>query len=90
MIYGGIHMAIIRPSADLRNHYKEMSELVKSTNEPIYITVNGKEDTALISSDTLNELYATIELLTKLNRGLQDINEGKVTSLSDMKKKYGL
>lgn len=83
-------MAIIRPSADLRNHYKEISELCKSSNEPIYITVNGKEDTALISSDALNELYETIELLTKINRGLQDINDGKVVPLSEVKKNFGL
>ena len=83
-------MAIIRPSADLRNHYKEISELCKSSNEPIYITVNGKEDTALISSDALNELYETIELLTKINRGLQDINDGKAVPLSEVKKNFGL
>ena len=83
-------MAIIRPSADLRNHYKEISELCKSSNEPIYITVNGKEDTALIGSDALNELYETIELLTKINRGLQDINDGKVVPLSEVKKNFGL
>ena len=83
-------MAIIRPSADLRNHYKEMSELCRSTNEPIYITVNGKEDTALVSSEVLNELYETIELLTKINRALQDVNDGNLVSLSEMKQKYNL
>lgn len=83
-------MAIIRPSADLRNRYKEISELCKNTNEPVYITVNGKEDTALISSDALNELYETIKLLSKLNRGMQDVIEGRITPFEDVKKKYGL
>ena len=83
-------MAIIRPSAELRNRYKEISELCKSTNEPIYLTVNGKEDTVLLSSQALNELYETINLLTKLNRALQDVNEGSLTPLSEIKKKYGL
>lgn len=83
-------MAIIRPSADLRNRYKEISELCKNTNEPVYITVNGKEDTALISSDALNELYETIKLLSKLNRGMQDVIEGRITPFEDVKKKYDL
>lgn len=83
-------MTIIRPSADLRNRYKEISELCKNTNEPVYITVNGKEDTALISSDALNELYETIKLLSKLNRGMQDVIEGRITPFEDVKKKYGL
>ena len=83
-------MAIIRPSADLRNKYKEISELCKATNEPVYITVNGKEDVALISSDVLDELYETIDLLTKLNRSLKDINDGRLTPSSEIKKKYNL
>ena len=83
-------MAIIRPSADLRNKYKEISELCKTTSEPIYITVNGREDTALLSSDVLNELYETINLLTKINRALQDVNENRLAPLADIKKKYNV
>ena len=83
-------MAIIRPSADLRNHYKEISEICKSLNEPVYITVNGKEDTVLISADTLGEMQETIDLLMMLNRSLQDINEGKEYSLDEMRQKFDL
>ena len=76
-------MAIIRPSADLRNHYKEISEICKQTNQPIYITVNGREDTAIVSASLIDELYQTINLLQELNKGLQDINEGKIISLEE-------
>lgn len=44
-------MAIIKPSADLRNKYKETSELCKLTQGPVYITVNDKNDTAIIASN---------------------------------------
>ena len=80
-------MAIIRPSADLRNHYKEISELCKSTQQPIYITVNGKEDTALIASSVLDELYQTLDLMQKINQGIADVNAGRTISLADAKKK---
>ena len=79
-------MAIIRPSADLRNHYKEISELCKSSNEPIYITVNGKEDTALVSVSLIDELYQTIRLMRMINQGLNDIQEGQTMTLEEVKK----
>ena len=79
-------MAIIRPSADLRNKYKEISELCKVSQEPVYITVNGKEDTAIISSKVLDELYQTINLMQKINEGISDVNACKVVSLEEAKK----
>lgn len=87
MIYGDVYMAIIRPSADLRNKYKEISELCKLTEEPVYITVNGREDTAIISSKVLDELYKTIELMQKINEGIIDVNNQRFMSLEDAKKK---
>lgn len=76
-------MAIIRPSADLRNKYKEISELCKLTQEPIYITVNRKEDTAIISSRALDELYQTIDLMQKINEGIADVQAGRTMSLEE-------
>ena len=40
---------IIRPSAALRNDYAGISELAKSTSEPIFITKNGEGDLVLMS-----------------------------------------
>jgi PHD/YefM family antitoxin component YafN of YafNO toxin-antitoxin module len=79
-------MATIRPSADLRNKYKEISELCKVTQEPIYITVNGKEDTAIIDSHVSDELYQTIDLMQKINEGIADVNAGRTISLDEAKK----
>ena len=80
-------MAIIRPSADLRNHYKEISELCKSSNEPVYITVNGREDTVMVSAKLLNELYQTMNLIKEINKGLDDIANGREMDLSEAKSK---
>ncbi len=80
-------MAIIRPSADLRNKYKEISELCKLTQEPVYITVNGKEDTAIVASHVLDELYRSIDLMQKINEGIADIANGRMMPLSEAKKK---
>ena len=39
----------IRPSADLRNHYSEISKLCKENKEAVIITVNGRGDTVTLS-----------------------------------------
>ena len=41
-------MEIIRPSADLRNRYAEISKTCRETRKPVYITVNGRGDTVLL------------------------------------------
>lgn len=73
-------MAIIKPSADLRNKYKETSELCKLTQGPVYITVNDKNDTAIIASNVFN-------LMQKINEGIADVNRGKIMSLEEAKDK---
>ena len=67
----------IRPSAELRNNYPELSRLCKQTGQPVYITVNGKGDTALISIAALDELYARLDLYEKLSMGMRDIEIGR-------------
>lgn len=39
----------IRSSAGLRNQYKEVSDLARTTGEPIYITINGAGDGVFMS-----------------------------------------
>ena len=80
-------MALIRPSADLRNKYKEISELCKTTGQPVYITVNGREDTAIVDSKIIDELYQTIKLMQEINQGIADVNTGRIMSLEDAKKR---
>ena len=50
-------MAYIRPSADLRNNYNEISKLCHQTNQPVYITKNGYNDLVILS----NEAYEKYE-----------------------------
>ena len=42
-------MPDIRSSAELRNHYNEVSDFCHSYNEPVFITKNGKGDLAVMS-----------------------------------------
>lgn len=49
-------MATIRPCADLRNNYNEISRICHETREPVYITKNGTNDLVVLS----DEVYETI------------------------------
>lgn len=81
-------MPNIRPSADIRNNYPELSRLCKETGQPVYITVNGKGDTALISIDALDELYARISLYEKLSVGIRDLEEDRVKTHEEVFSKF--
>lgn len=78
----------IRPSAELRNNYPEMSRLCKQTGKPIYITVNGKGDTALISITALDELYARLDLYEKIALGIKDIESGNTKTHEEVFAKF--
>lgn len=81
-------MPNIRPSADIRNNYPEISKLCKESGRPVYITVNGKGDTALIDIAVLDELYARIDLYEKLAAGLHDVEEGRMKSHEEVFAKF--
>ena len=63
----------IRPSADLRNHYKEA----------VIITVNGRGDTVSLGYEEYNRMKARIELLELLAEGEEDVNAGRVAPMEE-------
>ncbi|MGM9582521.1 MAG: type II toxin-antitoxin system prevent-host-death family antitoxin, partial [Phascolarctobacterium sp.] len=52
-------------------------------NEPVFITKNGKGDLAVMSIDAYEELVARSELYAKVQRGLDDVQAGRVISADD-------
>ena len=81
-------MPTIGPSSDIRNNYQEISRLCKETGKPVYITVNGKGDTAIMDIEALDELYARLELYEKLTEGLKDLEEGRVRTHEEVFSKF--
>jgi len=70
-------MPEIRPSADLRNSYNEISEFCHKFEEPVYITKNGRGDLAVMSIDVYEKLAGRFELHRLLGEGLEDIKAGR-------------
>lgn len=54
-------MALIRPCADLRNNYNEISKLCHETGQPFFITKNGYNDLVLLSNDAYEDMVETKE-----------------------------
>ena len=70
-------MPTIRPSADLRNKYNEISKFCHDHTEPVFITKNGQGDLAVMSIETYEALIGKADLYQKIEDGIQDqeINE---------------
>lgn len=75
----------IRPSKDIRTNYAQISALTRQN--PVAITVNGKEDTILLSHEDyqeqlhyINELEARLAVYSHLAQAMDDIKLGRVHS----------
>ncbi len=73
-------MPTIRPSADLRNNYSEISDFCHKYPEPVFITKNGQGDLAVMSIETYELLAGKTQLYSLLDEGLKDDKEGRVNS----------
>lgn len=71
----------IRPSADLRNHYNEISKQCKDDKEAVIITVNGRGDTVSLAYEVYQNMKARIELLEVLAEAEDDVKNGRVAPI---------
>ncbi len=73
----------IRPAADLRNHYSEISRQCREGKEAVIITVNGRGDTVSLSYEEYKNMKSRIELLEILTEAEDDVKNGRVAPISD-------
>lgn len=78
----------IRPSKDIRTNYAQISALTREN--PVAITVNGKEDTVLLSHEDFEEqkkyisdLEARLAVYAHLAQAMDDIKLGRVQSADE-------
>jgi prevent-host-death family protein len=70
-------MPIIRSSTDLRNNYNEISTFCNESNEPVFITKNGRGDLAIMSIDLYDQLIHRDELYRLLQEAEADYETGR-------------
>ena len=56
----------IRPVSDLRNKFSDISKLVHETNEPVYLTKNGRGDMVVMSLEAYEQNLFESEIFLKL------------------------
>jgi prevent-host-death family protein len=67
----------IRPVSDLRNNFSEISRQVHDTNEPVYLTKNGRGDMVVMSMDAYEQDRYESEVYLKLKEA--EIEAGSTT-----------
>ena len=84
------------PLADVKNRLSEVIERVASENDRVTITRNGRPAAVLMSPADLESLEETLAVLSDsrelaaLRRGLEDLNAGRATPLSQLRAELGL
>ena len=76
------------PVSDLRNYNKVLSHV--SYGNEVALTKNGKAQYAIIEIEELGRLRAERWLMSELRKSEMDIAAGRVTSLEDVRKEFGL
>jgi len=78
----------IRPSKELRTNYNQISTLTRSN--PVAITVNGKEDTVVLSHEDfvdqqqyISELEARLAVYAHLAQAMDDVKLGRTQALDE-------
>ena len=76
-------MPVIRPSADLRNSYNEISDFCHEHAEPVFITKNGKGDLVVMSIETYELLSGKLELYSLIGTGLDQVKQKKIKPMKE-------
>lgn len=77
-------MLNIKSSTDLRNNYSEISKICHETEEPMFITKNGRGDLAIMSIDSFNKMFfGKNELYNYLEASEESVRNGKTSLLEE-------
>lgn len=81
----------IRPSRDLRSNYSQISALTRQN--PVAITVNGREDTVVMSHESfmeqqnyIAEMEARLQVYAHLAQAEDDVKLGRVQPIEDVRR----
>ncbi len=75
----------IKPSAAIRQNYNEISELCRTTGEPVYLTKDGEGDLVVMSIEAFERREKMLQLKERLMRIERERQNGaRYYSLDEM------
>lgn len=78
----------IRPSAAIRQNYNEISNLCKTTAEPVFLTKNGEGDLVVMDIETFKRRERMITLREELLSVEEDRLAGRTGCTIDALEEY--
>ena len=81
-------MPNIKPISDLRNYTEVLKEV--RTNQPVYLTRNGKGAYAIVDINELDRLKASVQLLSKLGEGEQSARKNGWITADEVEAALGI
>ena len=86
-------MPRIIPIRELKNT-NSISELCRSSNEPVFVTKNGYGELVVMSMETYEEQLRRLEFYQELAISEKQFDEGRIkearAALSELREKYAL
>ncbi|WP_299447902.1 type II toxin-antitoxin system Phd/YefM family antitoxin [uncultured Phascolarctobacterium sp.] len=79
---------IIKASAAIRQNYNEISELCKTSKEPVYLTKNGEGDLVVMDIESFSKREKMLKLREKLLSVEENRLHGSVDSTIDELNSY--
>ena len=74
----------IQPVSDFRANASVMLKQVRNTGRPLVLTQRGRSTAVLLDIRTYQDLLEEIEVLRDVQRGLDDVAEGRTLSHADV------
>ena len=71
-----------KSSDELRNNFDEISSSCRQSEEPVFVTENGKADLVVLSRQACGRLAVRLELYGLLQEGLEDVKTDNTRSLA--------
>lgn len=81
-------MPNIKPISDLRNYTEVLKEV--NAKSPVYLTRNGRDEYAIVKSEDLDQLHATIKLLSSIQVGEKAARENGWLSADEVEAALGI
>lgn len=76
-------MINIKPSASIRKNYNHISELCKTTKEPVFLTKNGLGDLVVMDMETYARRESMLKLREMLLQSEADIQNNRVHTIQE-------